>query len=156
MRIHVLAVGTRMPDWVRAGVDEYTRRMPAELPVQWHEIRAEARNKQPDPARCMAREAERILAAVPGGAWRVILDERGRDRDTLALAQRMQSWRERSAPVAMIIGGPDGLDPALRESADETLSLSRLTLPHPIVRIVLAEQLYRAWSVITGHPYHRE
>ncbi|MEZ5650306.1 MAG: 23S rRNA (pseudouridine(1915)-N(3))-methyltransferase RlmH [Burkholderiaceae bacterium] len=156
MRIHVLAVGTRMPDWVRAGVDEYTRRMPPELPVQWHEIRAEPRNRQPDPARCMAREAERLTAALPAGAWRVLLDEHGRERDTKGLAERLQHWRERAAPVALVIGGPDGLDPALRASADETLSLSRLTLPHPIVRVVLAEQLYRAWSVTTGHPYHRE
>ncbi len=155
MKLTVLAVGTRMPDWVRAGVDEYTRRMPAELPVHWQEIRAEARSRSSDAARCMTREAERITAALPAGAWKVVLDERGREHDTAGLAQRLQAWRERAAPVALVIGGPDGVDPALRESADETLSLSRLTLPHPIVRVVLAEQIYRAWSVTAGHPYHR-
>lgn len=155
MRIHVLAVGTRMPGWVREGVDEYTRRMPAETRVHWQEIRAEPRGQRADAGRCMTREAERLRAALPPHAWVVALDERGREHDTAGLAARLAAWRDQARPVALLIGGADGLDPALSAITDETLSLSRLTLPHPVVRVVLAEQLYRAWSVVAGHPYHR-
>jgi 23S rRNA (pseudouridine1915-N3)-methyltransferase len=104
----------------------------------------------------MQREAERIRSAIMPGAWRVVLDERGRDQTTRQFAQRVGAWRDRGAPVALVIGGPDGIDPSLRDEADELVRLSSLTLPHPLVRVLLAEQLFRAWSILTGHPYHRD
>lgn len=130
--------------------------MPAECALDWRELRAEARSASGSAQVWMHREAERIRAALPSGAWRVVLDERGRDLDTRGLATRLNIWRERAQPIALIIGGPDGLDESIRREAHETLRLSSLTLPHPLVRVVLAEQLFRAWSVITGHPYHRD
>src|SRR5690606_41160505 len=103
----------------------------------------------------MRDEAVRMEAAVPASARRIVLDVRGRDIDTAGLAQRFLAWREDARPVAILVGGPDGLDPALKAAADESLRLSSLTLPHPLVRVLLAEQLYRAWSINAGHPYHR-
>ncbi len=156
MRLRVIAVGTRMPAWVDSAVTDYSARLPADLAVEWREIRAEARGASGSPAVWLQREAERIEAAIPQGAWRVVLDERGRDVDTRQLAQRLSQWRERAAPVALLIGGPDGLASELKQGANENLRLSSLTLPHPLVRVLLAEQLFRAWSILTGHPYHRD
>ena len=156
MRLRVIAVGTRMPAWVDSAVADYSARLPADLAVEWREIRAEARGASSSPAVWLQREAERIEAAIPQGAWRVVLDERGRDVDTRQLAQRLSQWRERAAPVALLIGGPDGLAAELKQGANENLRLSSLTLPHPLVRVLLAEQLFRAWSILTGHPYHRD
>jgi len=156
MLIRVVAVGTRMPDWVRAPVDDYTGRMPHEFRVEWREVRAEQRTAGATPAVWMAREAQRIRAALPPGAAVVALDERGTDLTTKDLASRMDRWRRDGQPVAILIGGPDGLDPELKAQARERLRLSSLTLPHPMVRVLLAEQLYRAWSVLANHPYHRE
>jgi 23S rRNA (pseudouridine1915-N3)-methyltransferase len=156
MLIRVVAVGTRMPAWVDTAVDAYAARMPAEARVEWREVRAEARGASGSAAAWMAREAQRIVAALPEGAHRVALDERGADLDTRAFAARMAAWREGGRPVGIVIGGPDGLDAAFKQSCAERLRLSSLTLPHPLVRCVLAEQLYRAWSVIAGHPYHRD
>ena len=156
MRLRVIAVGTRMPAWVDSAVADYSARLPADLAVEWREIRAEARGASSSPAVWLQREAERIEAAIPQGAWRVVLDERGRDVDTRQLAQRLSQWRERAAPVALLIGGPDGLASELKQGANENLRLSSLTLPHPLVRVLLAEQLFRAWSILTGHPYHRD
>ncbi|MEZ5739465.1 MAG: 23S rRNA (pseudouridine(1915)-N(3))-methyltransferase RlmH [Burkholderiaceae bacterium] len=155
MALHVLAVGTRMPGWITEGVHEYTRRMPPECPVGWQEIKAETRTGTGTAARCMMREAVRLRAALPANAWRIVLDDKGRAPDTRQFAERLAHWQTLGRPAALVIGGPDGLDPAFKAEADETLSLSRLTLPHPIVRVVLAEQLYRAWSLMAGHPYHR-
>lgn len=148
-----------MPAWVETAVADYTRRMPSEIRLEWREIRAEprARNAGGDAiARCMSREAQRIRAAEPAGARRVVLDERGKDLGTRALADRLAAWREAANPVAILVGGPDGLDPALKRDADETIRLSSLTLPHALVRVLLAEQLYRAWTVLSNHPYHRD
>lgn len=156
MRIRVIAVGTKMPAWVDTAASDYSSRLPTELGLEWREIRAEPRSTSGSPAVWMQKEAERIRAAVSPGAWRVVLDERGRDLNTRQFAQRLGAWRERGVPVAMVIGGPDGVDPSLRDEADELLRLSSLTLPHPLVRVMLAEQLFRAWSILTGHPYHRD
>lgn len=156
MLIRVIAVGTRMPGWVEAAVDIYAARMPAEARVEWREIKAEARSAKGSAAGWMAREAQRIVAALPEGAHRVALDERGTDLDTRGFAVRMAAWREQARPVAIVIGGPDGLDPAFKQGCAERLRLSSLTLAHPLARCVLAEQLYRAWSLISGHPYHRD
>jgi 23S rRNA (pseudouridine1915-N3)-methyltransferase len=156
MLIRIIAVGTRMPDWVRKPVDDYTGRMPHEYRVEWREVRAEPRSSGATPAVWMSREAERIRAALPPGAAVVALDERGTDLTTQDLAARLRRWQDDGQPVAILIGGPDGLDPSLKAQARERLRLSSLTLPHPMVRVLLAEQLYRAWSVLANHPYHRE
>lgn len=145
-----------MPPWVTQAVDEYSKRMPAECALEWREIRPESRSGGGTARQWVEREADRIRAALPAGAHRVLLDERGRDLDTRALAARLARWREDTQTVALIIGGPDGVDPALRAEAAETLRLSSLTLPHPLVRVLLAEQLYRAWAILSGHPYHRD
>lgn len=155
MLIRVIAVGTRMPGWVGDAVADYCARMPAEIRVEWREIRAEVRSSRATEEVWMAREAQRIGAALPENAHLVALDERGDDPDTAGLARKLASWQRAARPVAILIGGPDGLDPALKSGAHERLRLSSLTLPHPLVRVVLAEQLYRAWSVLANHPYHR-
>lgn len=156
MRLRVIAVGTRMPAWVDDAVDTYSRRMPPELQVDWKPVKAEPRETGGAAARCMAREAQRIRDALPGGARLVVLDERGADLDSVRLASRLLAWQRDARPVAIVIGGPDGIDPGLKAQADESLRLSSLTLPHALVRPLLAEQLYRAWTIAGGHPYHRE
>ena len=145
-----------MPAWVDAAVSEYGRRMPPEIELQWREIKAEPRSRGGNAQAWMSREATRIEAALPQGCAIVALDERGDDLDTAGLAARLRGWQHAARPVAMLIGGPDGLDAPLKARAAERIRLSSLTLPHPLVRVVLAEQLYRAWSVNAGHPYHRE
>lgn len=155
MALHVLAVGNRMPKWVQNGVDEYTKRMPSNYTITWQEIRPESRGASTTPATCMRKEADRIRRALPRQSWLVILDETGKRQTTRGLADRLTAWQETGRPVSLVIGGPDGIDPPLKAEADETIRLSDLTLPHPLVRVVLAEQLYRAWSVIENHPYHR-
>lgn len=156
MLLRIIAVGTRMPAWVDSAVTDYSARLPAEFSLEWREIKAEPRGSSSSPAVWLHREAERIGAAIPPSAWRVVLDERGRDVGTPELAKRLSHWREQAKPVALLIGGPDGLAPELRQTAHETLRLSSLTLAHPLVRVVLAEQLFRAWTILSGHPYHRD
>ncbi len=155
MRIHLIAVGKRMPDWVTAGFEEYRRRMPPECRIELVEIAAGQRGKGADLARLQREEGERMLAAIPKGAEVVALDARGRMVDTEDLAEWLDGWLGGGRDVAMLIGGPEGLAPACRERADRIWSLSPLTFPHPLVRIVVAEQLYRAMSILKGHPYHR-
>ena len=145
-----------MPGWVQAGFDEFARRMPRELPLQLIEVKAEPRTSGKTVDAMMAAEATRIEAALPPRCRRVILDERGADLTTLALARRLEAWQGEGQDVALVIGGPDGLDPEFRRLAHERIRLSDLTLPHAMVRVLLIEQLYRAWSVNAGHPYHRE
>jgi 23S rRNA (pseudouridine1915-N3)-methyltransferase len=156
MRLQVVAVGTRMPGWVDAAVATFGRRMPPELRIDWRAVKAEPRGAGPGGAAHKAREARRILEAVAPGARRVVLDERGTDLDSAGLATRLAAWQQAGTPVALIVGGPDGLDDALKAQAHESLRLSSLTLPHALVRVLLAEQLYRAWTIVSGHPYHRE
>ncbi|MBE7420406.1 MAG: 23S rRNA (pseudouridine(1915)-N(3))-methyltransferase RlmH [Ideonella sp.] len=156
MKLHIVAVGQRQPAWARDAFDEFARRMPPELRIELHEVKAEPREGGRTPAQAMAAEAQRLRAAAPKGAWLVALDERGQRRSSAQLAQRLQAWREAGTPVALLIGGPDGLHAALKDEAHETLRLSDLTLPHALARVLLAEALYRAWSVLAGHPYHRE
>lgn len=156
MKLLLVAVGTRMPAWVEAGFDEFARRMPREMPLELIEVKAEPRTTGKTVEAMQAAEATRIEAALPPRCRRVLLDERGRDLSTTALAARLESWREGGDDVALIVGGPDGLADSIRRSADESLRLSSLTLPHALVRPLLAEALYRAWSVTRNHPYHRE
>ncbi len=155
MRLMVVAVGQKMPDWVEQGWTEYARRMPADCSLSLREIKAEPRTTGKTPAQMMKAEAERIRAAIPAGALIVALDERGTDLDSEGLAKRLADWQGQGRDVAIVIGGPDGLDADFKAACAQRLRLSSLTLPHPLVRVLLAEQLYRAWSILTGHPYHR-
>ncbi len=157
MKLSVLAVGHRMPSWVRAGFDEYARRMPREMPLLLKELKpAQRSSASGDMARWLQTEAEHINAAVPAGAQRVVLDQHGRSFPTRTLAERLERWRGEGRDVAFIIGSADGLAPEIKAGAALLWSLSPLTLPHGLVRVVLAEQLYRAASMLAGHPYHRE
>ena len=145
-----------MPGWVQAGFDEFARRMPRELPLQLIEVKAEPRTSGKTVEAMMTAEAARIDAALPARCRRVILDERGADLTTLALARRLEAWQGEGQDVALIVGGPDGLAPDFKAGAHEAIRLSSLTLPHALVRPLLAEALYRAWTVLKNHPYHRE
>lgn len=144
-----------MPAWVDAGFDEFARRMPRELPLGLVEVKAEPRAGKPVEA-LMAAEEARLRSALPARSHWVALDERGADLTTRELAQRLGQWQAEGDDVAFLIGGPDGLSTALKAQAHESLRLSSLTLPHALVRVMLAEALYRAWSVTRNHPYHRE
>ena len=145
-----------MPAWIQEGFHEYTRRMPPEIRVELTELKPEERGAGRSVDRARALEGERMLAALPGGATLLALDERGKAFSTQALSVMLSGWmRDGSHPV-FAIGGADGLDAAVRERADKLFSLSSLTLPHGMVRVLLAEQLYRAWSILARHPYHRE
>lgn len=151
-----MAVGQRQPAWADEAWADFAKRFPPEMRLELKALKAEPRAGGKTAAQCMAAEAARFEAALPRGVRRVILDERGTRLDTAKLAERVQAWRGEGRDVALLIGGPDGLDPALKASADETLRLSDLTLPHAFARVLLAEALYRAWTLATGHPYHRE
>jgi len=155
MRLLVVAVGQRVPDWAQAAWDDYAKRFPPELRLELKAVKTEPRASKTLPT-LLAAERERIEAAIPKGARVVALDERGTPLTTLALAAKLKDWPLENDSVALVIGGPDGLDPAFRQAAHERIRLSDLTLPHAMVRVLLAEQLYRAWSINAGHPYHRE
>ena len=155
MKLVILAVGTRMPDWVQIAWDDYAKRLPPDCALELREIKPEPRTSGKTPAQMMDAEAKRIEAALPGNALRLALDERGRDLTTMALSRQLEQWRSDGRDVAFLVGGPDGLDAVLKASCDGMLRLSSLTLPHPMVRVLLAEQLYRAWAIMTNHPYHR-
>lgn len=156
MKLLIAAVGTRMPDWVAAGYAEFAKRMPRELPLELLEVKAEPRAEGKPVDVMMAAEATRLKAALPARCRRVVLDERGTELTTRKLADKLRGWMAEGDDVAFLIGGPDGLDPALKQEAHEQVRLSGLTLPHALVRVILAEALYRAATVIRGHPYHRE
>ncbi len=156
MKLHFIAVGTRMPAWVDSGFDEFARRMPREMPLRLTEVKAEPRNTGKAVSAMLTAEASRIKAALPPHCRRVILDEHGKDVTTAFLAARLEFWQSGGQDIALIAGGPDGLADDIKQSADETLRLSSLTLPHALVRPLLAEALYRAWTVLCNHPYHRE
>ena len=156
MRLVLAAVGQRQPAWADAAYEDFAKRFPPEMRLELKAVKAEPRTTGKTAAQLMAAEAQRLEAAIPKGARRVVLDERGTRLTTVQLAERLRFWLGDGRDVALLVGGPDGLDPALKASADETLRLSDLTLPHAFVRVLLAEALYRAWSVTANHPYHRE
>ena len=155
MRLRVASVGQRMPAWVGEAWQEYSRRMPPELPLELHEIPLQKRGKNADIARLRRDEGKALMKAVSPGYHLVALDGGGRSWSTEQLAERLEHWKAGGQHVGFLIGGPDGLDPDVRRQATETWSLGKLTFPHPLVRVILAEQLYRAWTVTCGHPYHR-
>ncbi|MCU0942297.1 MAG: 23S rRNA (pseudouridine(1915)-N(3))-methyltransferase RlmH [Hydrogenophaga sp.] len=155
MKLVIVAVGQKVPDWARTAYDDYAKRFPPELRVELKAVKTEPRASRTTET-LWAAERQRIEAAVPRGARVVALDERGTALTTQALAQQLREWQLGGDDVALLIGGPDGLDPALRESAHQRIRLSDLTLPHAMVRVLLIEQLYRAWSINANHPYHRE
>ncbi len=155
MRLRLIAVGTRMPAWVQEGYAEYARRLPRELKLELVEIPVEARGKNADIARLREAEGDKMLRAAGADSRLLAFDERGAVHDTLAWSKALQQWQQDGRDVALLVGGPDGLAPACLERAEARWSLSKLTFPHPLVRVLIAEQLYRAWSLTVGHPYHR-
>lgn len=156
MRIQIVAVGTKMPDWVSTGVTEFIRRFPSDMPVSFTEISAGKRGKNADIPRILQKEGEAMMAVVPKSHRIVTLEVKGRSWDTPELAKQMDSWKMDGRDVSLLIGGPEGLANDCIQASEQRWSLSPLTLPHPLVRIIVAESLYRAWSVTQNHPYHRE
>jgi 23S rRNA (pseudouridine1915-N3)-methyltransferase len=160
MRLLLLAVGQRLPAWADAAFDEFARRMPADCKLELKALKAEPRSSGKTAAQCMAAEAQRIESALASASRqslrRVALDEAGERQTSTQLAHRLQRWQADGRDVALLMGGPDGLDASLKTHAEERLRLSDLTLPHALARVLLAEALYRAWSLNAGHPYHRE
>ena len=155
MKIYVIAVGAKMPDWVNVAWDDYAKRLPPEWTIALKEIKPEPRTTGKTVAQMMGAEAKRLEAAIPADALRVALDERGKDLSTQQFSETLQAWQHASQPIAILIGGPDGLDPILKASCAQLLRLSSMTMPHPLVRVVLIEQIYRGWSILVNHPYHR-
>jgi 23S rRNA (pseudouridine1915-N3)-methyltransferase len=154
MKITIVAVGQRQPAWAGEAVSDYLARFPSDFSVTLKEVKPEPRSGAPV-ERLLAGEAERLRAAIPAGSVIVALDERGKDWSTRQLAEAIGKWRDASDPVSFVIGGPDGLAADFKRSARLLLRLSSLTLPHALARVLLVEQLYRAWSLLAGHPYHR-
>ena len=155
MNLTVAAVGTRMPAWVQEAWQEYARRFPRGMSLQLKEIPLARRSRNADIAALRQAEGDALLAAVPQGYRVIALDERGKQWSTLELAGQMENWMREEKGVCFLVGGPDGLPQQCRDQAQNTWSLGRLTLPHPMIRALLAEQLYRAWTVTQNHPYHR-
>lgn len=155
MNIVLLAVGNKMPDWVNKGYNEYAKRLNGDCRLKLVEIAPGKRGKNADLARIKKDEGERLLAAIPKGSLVVALEVKGRDWSTETLSQQMNNWLHSGQDVALLVGGPEGLSEACVTRADVKWSLSPLTLPHPLVRVLLSEQLYRAYSILKNHPYHR-
>lgn len=156
MRVTILSVGHKMPAWIQDGFHEYVRRMPPEIRVELVELKPEERGAGKSAEKAKEIEGERLIAAVPAGATLLALDEKGKAVSTQGLSVMLSAWMRDAVHPAFAIGGADGLSAAVKERADKLVSLSMLTLPHALVRVVLAEQLYRAWSILARHPYHRE
>jgi 23S rRNA (pseudouridine1915-N3)-methyltransferase len=155
MRLTIVAVGQKVPDWAQTAYDDYAKRFPPELRVELKAVKTEPRASK-TLENLLAAERQRIEAVLPKGTRIVALDERGTAVTTVALSDKLKAWQREGDDVAIIIGGPDGLDPAFKQAAHERMRLSDLTLPHAMVRVLLIEQLYRAWSITVNHPYHRE
>ncbi len=155
MQLFIIAVGNKMPGWVEEGYREYAKRMPVECKLDLKEIRPADRSSNRSAESVMAIEQTRIKAALPKNARVIALDERGKNVTTMQLAQELEKWQQEGRDIAFVIGGADGLDSEFKKDADDLFRLSNLTLPHGMVRVLLAEQLYRAWSITKNHPYHR-
>jgi 23S rRNA (pseudouridine1915-N3)-methyltransferase len=155
MQLVIAAVGHKMPAWIESGFNEYAKRMPPECRIVLKEIKPIERSDSKTAETVMRGERSKIESALPKGCRVVALDERGRDLTTMQLAQSLTQWRQDGRDVAFVIGGADGLDAEFKAQADLQIRISSLTLPHGMVRVLLAEQLYRAWSITQNHPYHR-
>jgi 23S rRNA (pseudouridine1915-N3)-methyltransferase len=155
MKLKVIAVGTKMPPWVEMGVQEYSKRLPRDMPLEFIEIPIGNRAKNANLARAVKQESDQILTQVKPQDHVIALEVTGNNWSTEKLAKQMQNWQMQGQNIIFLIGGPDGLSDACRARANQQWSFSALTLPHPIVRIILSEQLYRAWSITQNHPYHR-
>jgi 23S rRNA (pseudouridine1915-N3)-methyltransferase len=155
MRLHLIAIGQRMPDWVSAGFEDYAARMPRDARLHLNALNIPARSRAMDAETLRRSEAQALLSAIPQQALVVALDERGQVVDTKTLAARFAGWQQSGRDVAFLVGGANGLEPGVRDRADWIWSLSPLTFPHMLVRVLVAEQLYRAWSLLNHHPYHR-
>lgn len=147
MRLTIITVGHKMPDWVNTATQDYMKRMPADCSIEIKEIK---------PDLSPAKEAVKMSLAIPKGSRVIALDERGKDQTTQQLATQLANWRQEGVDIAFLIGGADGLDTSIKENAQALWRLSSLTLPHAMARVLLVEQLYRAWTILQGHPYHRE
>ncbi|NJD85067.1 23S rRNA (pseudouridine(1915)-N(3))-methyltransferase RlmH [Candidatus Erwinia dacicola] len=156
MKLQLVAVGTKMPDWVQTGFLEYLRRFPKDMPFELTEVPSGKRGKNADIKRILEKEGEMMLAATGNGNRIVTLDIPGRPWGTPQLASQLERWKQDGRDVSLLIGGPEGLSPTCKAAAEQSWSLSALTLPHPLVRVLVAESLYRAWSLTANHPYHRE
>ena len=156
MHIHALAIGTRMPAWVQDGVSNYQKRLPRHIDFGFQELPAAQRSSGTNPEKQKQKEGELMLKALHEPSYVIALDERGKSWTSVELARQLENWLANQPRVALLIGGADGLADSCRQRADDTWSLSPLTLPHALVRVVLAEQIYRAWTLVQGHPYHRE
>ena len=154
-RVHIAAVGGKLPGWANAACEEYLKRLPRGFEASLSEIKAEPRSAGKSVSQMTAAEARRLRSALPVGARLVGLDERGKDLSTAQFAAKLRLWLDSGTPTAFLIGGPDGLDALLKRDCDALLRLSSFTLPHALARVLFAEQLYRAASLLTGHPYHR-
>ena len=155
MQLIVAAVGHKMPAWIEAGFQEYAKRMPPECRLVLKEIKPIERSSGKNAETVMAQERTRIEAALPKGGRVIALDEHGAQMTTVQLSQQLSVWQQHGGDVSFVIGGADGLDAEFKKNADMLLRLSNMTLPHGLVRVILAEQLYRAWSILRNHPYHR-
>jgi 23S rRNA (pseudouridine1915-N3)-methyltransferase len=155
MRIYLLAIGTKMPHWVSKGYKEYAHRMPAKCKLVLKEIPAEKRNKNSNIETVQSKEASKLLNAIPKNVRIIALDGQGAIWSTEKLSTHMEEWMMSGQDIALLIGGPDGLTSGVLSKAHEHWSLSNLTFPHPLVRVIVAEQLYRAWTIVENHPYHR-
>lgn len=155
MKIRLLAVGGKMPAWVSQGFNEYSKRLPAEMTFELVELPLGHRGKGADKARAIKQEGDAMLAAIPKNDRVIALEVKGKSWSTEQLAEHIRDWQMDGRNISLLVGGPDGLDPRCVQLADQKWSLSALTLPHPLVRVILAEQVYRAWTVIQGHPYHK-
>jgi 23S rRNA (pseudouridine1915-N3)-methyltransferase len=156
MQLIVAAVGQRMPSWVQEAWSEYARRFPRGLSLELKEISLAKRSRNVNVETLRAAEGKSLLGAVPAGYRIVALDEKGKQWSTRELADRLENWMREEHGVCFLVGGPDGLAQHCRDRADDVWSLGRLTLPHPMVRAILAEQVYRAWTITQNHPYHRD
>lgn len=155
MRVRLIAVGNKMPKWVTEGYDEYAKRLPKDFALELVEIPMSPRGKNTDISKAIRKEGDSMLEAIPSGDKVIAMEVLGKEWSTDQLADQTGQWRMDGYNVSLLVGGPDGLDPRCTARADQAWSLSRLTLPHPMVRVILAEQIYRAWTLMNNHPYHR-
>ena len=156
MKIYMLAIGKRMPDWVKEGFETYAQRFPHEISFELKELELIKRHKKGPVPQIIQQEGQALISAIPPRSIVIALDEHGEQWSTMTLAQQLKTWKDESQTISLLIGGPDGLSKECLSLASKSWSLSKLTFPHPMVRVIVAEQLYRAWTILTRHPYHRD